>query len=438
VANQAVLAGHLAGNASTITSDVDTALANTSWSELNGQLAGLGEIATEADTLQSELLAHLNHPAAVDVGSLAAAVSQGGPAGADALETLLQNRITGQRHSQVLIVSITVIALVLAAWFSIGVIVLTRDDAALTVEAVRSLAEGDLREQDLPDAQDEFGIIGRALADSTGALRAAMTAISDHAVTLASASEELAATNDSIATSAEQTTGKAGEVNDASQSVNTHTNGLSAAATEFSASIGEIAQNATEAAHIAASATGLAEQTTQTVDRLGTSSAEITDVIQLIRAVAEQTNLLALNATIEAARAGEAGRGFAVVATEVKDLAQQTETATSDITSRITQIQTESQAAMAAISQIGSVISQISEFQTSIAGAVEEQNATANEMSQQIIVVADSSAQIAENISTVTEAAKVTGLHVTESRSATAELARMSAELRKQVSQFQI
>ncbi len=59
--------------------------------------------------------------------------------------------------------------------------------------------------------------------------------------------------------------------------------------------------------------------------------AQVAQVAQGIDAIAKQTNLLALNATIEAARAGEAGKGFAVVAGEVKALATQTSTATSQI-----------------------------------------------------------------------------------------------------------
>jgi methyl-accepting chemotaxis protein len=70
------------------------------------------------------------------------------------------------------------------------------------------------------------------------------------------------------------------------------------------------------------------------VAKLGSSSAEIGDVVEMITSIAEQTNLLALNATIESARAGEAGKGFAVVANDVEELAEETATATEDIALR--------------------------------------------------------------------------------------------------------
>src|SRR3546814_10088350 len=97
------------------------------------------------------------------------------------------------------------------------------------------------------------------------------------------------------------------------------------------ASIKEIAGSATDTARIAGNAVAPAESTTETVSRLGESSVEIGEVIQVITSIAKQTNLLALNATIEAARAGATGKGFAVVAHEVKALAKKTTEATGDI-----------------------------------------------------------------------------------------------------------
>ncbi len=438
VAAQAVLAGGLASAAAGLASDADTAAKNTAMPGLQSKLAALKQAAGATTALQTTLASTLSRPTAADPRALARAASAAVTPTAGQLDALLQARIGRQSSEQQRILGITAASLVLGAWFAVAVLLLTRRDAARTVAAVDALAHGDLKVGELPDARDEFGDIGRALHAATTTLRETISTIGEHAITLAAASEQLSASSASIAEAAEQTTTQAGTVSVATHEVSTHINGLSAASTQFGASISEIAQNAAEAARVASAATVLADQTTQTVDQLGRSSAEITGVIQLIRAVAGQTNLLALNATIEAARAGEAGKGFAVVASEVKDLAQQTETATTDITHRITQIQSESAAAATAISQIGTVIAQISEFQTSIAGAVEEQNATASEISQQVIKAADSSAGITDTIAAVANAARTTSDNAGDSRTATQDLARMSAQLRTLVDQFQL
>jgi methyl-accepting chemotaxis protein len=211
---------------------------------------------------------------------------------------------------------------------------------------------------------------------------------------------------------------------------------VSAGSEEMGASIREISQNATEAARVASDAVAITASTSATMNKLGESSAEIGNVIKVITSIAEQTNLLALNATIEAARAGEAGKGFAVVASEVKDLAQETARATEDISRRVEAIQADTNGAVTAIEEISRVIARISDFQTTIASAVEEQTATTSEMNRSVSEAASGTGEIAENITGVAEAARITSQGVTESQQATADLARMSQELNTLVSNF--
>jgi methyl-accepting chemotaxis protein len=109
----------------------------------------------------------------------------------------------------------------------------------------------------------------------------------------------------------------------------------------------------------------------ESVAGLGNSSAGIDSVVQTITSVAEQTNLLALNATIEAAGAGESGKGFAVVAGEVKDLAQQTRTATSDVSTRIGGIQSDT---TRAIDGIAGAVGRVDPINAEIAEIIAQQS----------------------------------------------------------------
>jgi len=121
------------------------------------------------------------------------------------------------------------------------------------------------------------------------------------------------------------------------------------------------------------SAVRAAETAVEVIQRLETSGAEIANVVQLIAGIAKQTNLLALNATIEAARAGEMGKGFAVVASEVKDLANETATANSQIGAQVGGIRSGTQHAVEAIEEMRTLIEELDRCQRVISEIVSEQ-----------------------------------------------------------------
>ena len=303
-------------------------------------------------------------------------------------------------------------------------------------EAIGKMAEGDLTAQISSRYAGDFERLGEAVNKLSARVHAAILQIANTTDTLVSAAEELTATSQQMSTNAEETSSQANVVTAAAEQVDKNLQTVATATEEMSSSIKDIARNASDAAKVSNSAVGVAQKTNQTVTKLGQSSAEIGEVIKVITSIAQQTNLLALNATIEAARAGEAGKGFAVVANEVKELAKETAKATEDISRKIETIQTDTKESVEAIATIGGIINQINDISSTIASAVEEQNATTNEMSRNVGEAARGSGEITKNITGVAEAAQSTAHGAGDSQKAAHELARIANELKELTSKF--
>jgi methyl-accepting chemotaxis protein len=351
----------------------------------------------------------------------------------DAAQQALDAQITRMR-----VISLVTVAagLVLVVLISILTVRSVTRPVRRVKASLEALARGDLTQDTHIRSTDEIGRMAAALDTAQAALREVMATVAGSAGAVASSAEELSASSLEIASAAEETSAQSGAVSSAAEEVSRSVETVAAGAEQMGASIREIATNAAEASDVANRAVAAAASTTATVGKLGDSSAEIGNVVKVITSIAEQTNLLALNATIEAARAGEAGKGFAVVANEVKELAQETAKATEDIARRVQAIQLDTGAAVTAIAEISHIVGQISDRQTTIASAVEEQTATTTEMSRSVAEAAGGTGQIATNISSVSAAADSTTQALTQTRTAVDELSRMAADLRSTVSRF--
>lgn len=224
---------------------------------------------------------------------------------------------------------------------------------------ITSMASGDFTVSMKVKGNDEIAVMGRSVEHFIASMKEMI--------------RQMGHVSDRLKKQAGSSKNVSGEMNSAANIQSQSMTELNATVDQLSVSVNEIAQNATQLAGVVAdtkedsdkvedkmrttvevSEKGKADMESvgnalhnieisihnleEAVDKVGTASGEIVDIIKLIGDIAEETNLLSLNASIEAARAGEAGRGFAVVASQIGVLAKNSADSVAHITSLINEI----------------------------------------------------------------------------------------------------
>ena len=313
---------------------------------------------------------------------------------------------------------------------------------------------------------DEIGVLSQAAEALTVSMCTIIGNIHQGISTLTSSSSDLAVVSDQMKSNVSHISGRtmsaAAAADESSMTSNSVAAGMEQATAnlsvvasstkQMSVTISEIAGNAEQVRTISDEASRQADAVTAMMQTLGAAAQAIGKVTETITTISEQTNLLALNATIEAAHAGEAGKGFAVVANEIKELSRQTATATRDIRSRIEAIQSSTSTAINDIDRIAGVIKTVNVIVPQMAAAIEEQSLLTRdvalniahvttgvtESNEQVMQTALVSADIAGDITTISETVAGIAHESDQVQQSAVEMLELAGQLKAMVTDFKM
>jgi len=319
------------------------------------------------------------------------------------------------------------------------------------LDEMGSLADGDLT-VNATVSEDITGAIADSVNFAIEALRSLVKTINDASVGVASAAQEAQATAMHLAEASEH---QATQITNASAAIN-----------EIAVSIDEVSKNSLESADVAQRSVLIAhngaevvrdtikgmnnirtqiQDTSKRIKRLGESSQEIGNIVELINDIAEQTNILALNAAIQAASSGESGRGFAVVADEVQQLAERASSATRQIEGIVKTIQTDTNEAVRSMEQTTSEVVGGARKAEDAGEALTEIETVSNDLAELIQNISEAARQqsvAATNISgtmnVIQEITTQTSAGTQQTAESIGNLVELATELRKSVEDFKL
>jgi len=271
---------------------------------------------------------------------------------------------------------------------------------------------------------------------------------------------------DQVTKATQETQAISNRLYEASQRQNREIQQASASVLQMAQSINEVSQTANQSARVAQQSLAAAEKggqvvqnqiagmneirsqiqdTSKRIKRLGESSMEIGEIVELISDITEQTNVLALNAAIQAASAGEAGRGFTVVAEEVQRLAERSGEATKQIEAIVKTIQADTQDAVAAMEKstvgvvegtklsdaAGQALTEIQKVSRDLADLISRISAQTQMQSTSVTDVTRGMQGILKITEETTEGTKQTNVSI-------GQLTKLAAELRSSVAGFKV
>ena len=317
------------------------------------------------------------------------------------------------------------------------------------LDEMGSLADGDLTVE-ATVTEDITGTIADSFNYAIEELRKLVATVNETAIMVDSAAKQTESTASHMAKAAEN---QGREIKAASESIVS----MAASIEEVSGNAersSDVARHSVEVAHKGGAAVRRTidgmnairetiQDTSKRIKRLGESSQEIGNIIELINDIAEQTNILALNASIQASMAGEAGRGFAVVADEVQRLAERSTNATKQIEVLVRTIQADTKEAVVSMERsttdvvggallaenAGAALDEIEQVSNQIASLVQNISSSARQQ-------AGSAADVSRRTTRLREISEQTGKATTATAAAVSKLSELASQLRKTVAGF--